>query len=465
MPEQNLAEQINQFISPIAEGMSSVIFYTVSVFGFDLPLVVVWLFSAAIFLTLALRFINLRGFLHAIKILRDPDDDVGPGEVTHFQALTSALSGTVGLGNIASVPVAITLGGPGAVFWMVVAGFFGMTAKFAECYLAIKYRKEHPDGTVSGGPMYYIEHVFSKMKMPAVGKGMAIFFALGTLGGSITVFHVNQAHAQFSSVTGISAPLIFGAGFSLIVGLVVLGGIKSIARVTEVLVPWMIGLYFLAGLVIILMNIPQLPGAFEVILKSAFGLDAVGGGMVGAIINGVRRATYSSEAGLGSAAIAHSAARTKEPLTQGYVALLEPFIDTVIVSTMTGLVVIVTGAYATDLVGIEMTSAAFASVISWYPAVFSVAAVMFAYSTSVTWVYYGERAAVYLFGGSRMVVNTYKIILLLFLSTGAALQLSAVINIVDSFLFAMAIPNILALYLLFPEIRRDLIAYEAKKIN
>ena len=462
MPEQTLAEKINAIISPIADAMSSVIFYAVNVFGFQLPLVVVWLFSAAVFLTLGLRFINLRGFSNAIKILTDPKEKEGPGEVSHFQALTSALSGTVGLGNIASVPVAIMLGGPGAVFWMVVAGFFGMTAKFAECYLAVKYRKENPDGSISGGPMYYIEHVFAKMRVPRIGKFLAVFFALGTLGGSLTVFHVNQAHAQFSSVTGISAPLIFGMGFSAIVGLVVLGGIKSIAKVTEILVPWMVGLYFLAGLVIVVLHFDQLPHAFEVIFKSAFGLDAAAGGAVGAMINGIRRATYSSEAGLGSAAIAHSVAKTKEPLTQGYVALLEPFIDTIIVSTMTGIVVIVTGAYATDLVGIEMTSAAFSGVISWYPVVFSVAAIMFAYSTSVTWVYYGERAAVYLFGNGRHVINTYKIILLIFLSTGAALQLSAVINIVDSFLFAMAIPNILALYLLYPEIKADVVEYEGR---
>ncbi|MEM7283140.1 MAG: alanine/glycine:cation symporter family protein, partial [Pseudomonadota bacterium] len=401
-------------------------------------------------------------FSHAIRILCESEQDNEPGEVTHFQALTSALSGTVGLGNIASVPVAITLGGPGAVFWMVVAGFFGMTAKFAECYLAMKYRKENSDGTISGGPMYYIEHVFTRMRLPKLGKGFAVFFALGTIGGSLTVFHVNQAHVQFESVTGISAPLTFGIGFALIVGLVVLGGIKSIARVTEVLVPWMVGLYLLAGLIILVMHVTAIPEAVVIIIKSAFGLDAAAGGFVGAMINGIRRATYSSEAGLGSAAIAHSAAKTKEPMTQGYVALLEPFIDTVVVSTMTGIVVVVTGTYALGLEGIEITSAAFATVISWFPYLFSVAAILFGYSTSITWVYYGERGAVYLFGNDKRVILAFKIFVLMFLSIGASLELSAVINIVDSFLFAMAIPNILALYLMFPEIRRDLLAYEAR---
>lgn len=465
MSDLSASEKVNAFISPIAEAMSSVIFYQITLWGFQVPLVLIWLFSAAVFLTFGLRLINLRGFSHAIRILREPEQDNEPGEVSHFQALTSALSGTVGLGNIASVPVAITLGGPGAVFWMIVAGFFGMTAKFAECYLAMKYRKENSDGTISGGPMYYIEHVFTRMRLPKIGKGLATFFALGTLGGALTVFHVNQAHAQFVSVTGISAPLIFGFCFSLIVGLVVLGGIKSIARVTEILVPWMVGLYLLAGFTILFLNFSAIPEAVALILKSAFGLDAAAGGFVGAMINGIRRATYSSEAGLGSAAIAHSAAKTKEPMTQGYVALLEPFIDTVVVSTMTGIVVVVTGTYALGLPGIEMTSAAFSTAISWFPYVFSVAAILFGYSTSVTWVYYGERGAVYLFGNRKNVIYLYKIILLTLLSFGAALELSAVINIVDSFLFAMAIPNILALYLMFPEIRRDLLSYEARIAN
>lgn len=463
MSDASLADQVNQIITPIADWMASIVFYEVTLFNIGVPLVLIWLFSAAVFLTVFLRFINLRGFLEAFRIMRDPEDAKGPGEVSHFQALTSALSGTVGLGNIASVPVAITLGGPGALFWMIVAGFFGMTAKFAECYLAVKYRKVHEDGTVSGGPMYYIEHVFNKMKLKRAGKALAILFALGTLGGSLTVFHVNQAHAQFTSVTGISAPLIFGVGFALLVGLVVLGGIKSIARVTSVLVPWMVLLYVLAGLVILVIHAGQIPQAFRVIFESAFGLDAAAGGFVGAMINGIRRATYSSEAGLGSAAIAHSVARTKEPLSQGYVALLEPFIDTVIVSTMTGLVVVVTGAYISGAEGIEMTSNAFSGVISWYPAVFCLAAVMFAYSTSVTWVYYGERAAVYLFGAGKGVINSYKLFVLFFLSLGAALELQTVIKIVDSFLFTMAIPNILALYLLFPEIRRDVLAYELRR--
>ena len=462
MPESGFAQAINDAMSPIGDAMSSVIFYTINIFGIAVPLVVLWLFSATIFLTFALKFINLSGFKHAIAILRNPEQSKGPGEVSHFQALTSALSGTVGLGNIASVPIAIMLGGPGAVLWMVLAGFLGMTAKFAECYLAIKYRKVHDDGTVSGGPMYYIELAFTRLKLPNVGKFMAIFFALGTLGGSITIFHVNQAHAQFTTVTDISAPLIFGIGFSLLVGLVILGGIKLIARVTSVLVPWMCGIYVAAALGVLFVNLDQIPTAFGVIIDSAFGLDAAGGGMVGAMINGIRRATYSSEAGLGSAAIAHSAAKTSEPMTQGYVAMLEPFIDTVVVSTMTGLVVIVTGAYASDLSGIEMTSAAFGSVISWYPALLSISAILFAYSTCITWVYYGEKAVAYLFGDSRSAVNIYKSLLLILLSTGAAIQLSSVVNIADSFLFAMAIPNILALYLMFPEISRDLKAYQKK---
>ncbi|WP_216824994.1 alanine/glycine:cation symporter family protein [Agarilytica rhodophyticola] len=460
MPEQSISESINQAIMPFADGMSAVIFYSINIFGNDVPLVLIGLFSAAVFFTLSLRFINLRGFTHSIKILRDPDEDVGEGDVSHFQALTSALSGTVGIGNLASVPVAIAIGGPGALFWMIVMGFFSMTTKFVECYMSVKYRRESPNGEVSGGPMYYIEHAFNKINLPKMGKFWAIFFAVSSVGGSMTIFPVSQAYVQFSFTTGIDAPLIFGVVFSAIVGVAIIGGIKTIGRVTEIVVPWMCGLYLLAGVVILVINASVLPSALASIIKGAFGMDAAAGGFIGALINGVRRAAYSSEAGFGSAAFAHSAARTKKPISQGYVALLEPFIDTVVVATMTGLVVVVTGVYTQDLQGIEITSAAFGSVISWYPTLLVVAAILFAYSTCIAWAYYGERAAIYLFGDSKKVINSYKAFLLVVIATASSIHISVAINIVDSFLFAMAIPNILALYLLSSEIRQDVREYE-----
>ncbi|MHA7872360.1 MAG: alanine:cation symporter family protein, partial [Hyphococcus sp.] len=324
-----------------------------------------------------------------------------------------------------------------------------------------------PDGRTLGGPMFYIEAVFSRMGLKTVGKGAAVFFAIMAMGGSVSVFQVNQAHAQFANVTGLSIPVIFGVIMASGVAFIVLGGIRRIGGSARIIVPAMGVLYVGSALIILMLNAPAIPAAIATIFESAFGLDAAGGGLVGALINGVRRATYSSEAGVGSAAIAHSAVRTNEPLTEGYVALLEPFIDTVVVCTLTGLVVIVTGVYTPylfnpDVVGIEITSQAFENTFGWFPYVLLVASVMFAFSTLVSWAFYGSQAAAYLFGPSRRTDVIFKLTLCTLLATGAAVSLSAIINFIDSMLFAMAIPNILALYLLLPELKRDVKAYQQK---
>ena len=464
-----LAESIDQFFKPFSDAVNAIVFYSVPIAGVDLPIVVIWLMLAALVLTIALGFINIRGFGHGFSLITGGKKrDGAGGEITHFEALSSALSGTVGLGNIASVPVAIALGGPGAVFWMILAGFLGMSSKFAECALAVKYRRINADDTVNGGPMYYIEDVFRRRGLGPVGKFAAVFFAIMTIGASVSVFQVNQSYEQFELVTKIEAPLIYGAIISGLVAIVILGGIKKIARVTRILVPAMGILYLSAAAVIILLYVGVIPGVIVDIYRSAFGLEAAGGGMVGALINGMKRATYSSEAGVGSAAIAHAAVKTDEPVTEGYVALLEPFIDTIVVCTVTALVILVTGAhepflYSTGpLSGISMTSAAFEGTFSWYPVVLLVSVVLFAFSTLVTWAHYGAQAAGYLFGSSRAVDVTFKLLLCLALSTGAAIQLGSIINFIDSMLFAMAVPNIIALYLLLPELRRDVKAYNAK---
>ena len=464
----SFAERIDNALTPVSDFVSSIIFYSVNFFGVSLPLVVVWLIAAAVILTISLGFINLRGFRHGWHLIFNPREHLdADGEISHFQALSAALSGTVGLGNIASVPIAIILGGPGAIFWMILAGFFGMSAKFAECALAVKYRKVLPDGRTLGGPMFYIEEVFRRMGLKTLGKAAAVFFAIMAMGASVSVFQVNQAHAQFANVTGISAPIIFGVIMASGVAYIILGGIKRIGGSARIIVPAMGVLYVGSALFILAMNIPAIPGAITTIFESAFGLDAAGGGLVGALINGMRRATYSSEAGVGSAAIAHSAVKTNEPLTEGYVALLEPFIDTIVVCTITGLVVIVTGVYqpylfTPDVVGIEITSLAFESAFSWFPIILMVASMMFAFSTLVSWAFYGSQAAAYLFGPSKRTDVIFKLTLCFLLSTGAAVSLSAIINFIDSMLFAMAIPNIVALYLLLPELKRDVKAYEAK---
>ncbi|GAB4521276.1 MAG: alanine/glycine:cation symporter family protein [Parvularculaceae bacterium] len=462
------ADQINETLTPVADFVSSIVFFSIDINGVALPLVVIWLIGAGIVTTVYLRFVNIRGFLEAFRIIRTPEKRTDhPGEITHFQALTAALSGTVGLGNIASVPVAIALGGPGAAFWMVLAGFLGMTTKFVECTLAVKYRRINPDGTVSGGPMYYIEHVFRRMGVGPLGRALAVFFAIMTLGGSMSVFQVNQAHAQFTAATGVSAPLIFGILMSGAVGLVILGGIRSIARVTSRLVPLMAIIYLAAGVIILIVNAPGVPTALWAIIHDAFAPDAVAGGMIGAMIQGIRRATYSSEAGVGSAAIAHSAVKTDTPITEGYVALLEPFTDTVVVSLMTALIIVVTGSHLLyvpgEVEGIQLTSAAYESVFGWFPIILSISAMLFAFSTLVTWAFYGVKAVTYMVGESKIAELIYKIALVAILSTGAAISLSAVIDFIDSMLFAMAAPNIIALYLLLPEVRRDMLAYEKRR--
>jgi len=462
------ADAINNALTPVSDWVSSIIFYSVNVAGVSLPLVVVWLIVAGIVLTFSLRFINLRGFRHGWHLIFNPKEHLdAAGEISHFQALSAALSGTVGLGNIASVPVAIALGGPGAIFWMILAGFFGMSAKFAECALAVKYRRVEPDGRVIGGPMFYIEEVFARIGLKKIGKAAAVFFAIMAMGASVSVFQVNQAHAQFANVTGISAPLIFGGIMAAGVAFIILGGIKRIGSSARIIVPAMGALYVGAALIILAMNFAAIPEAIETIFRSAFGLEAAGGGLVGALINGMRRATYSSEAGVGSAAIAHAAVKTNEPLTEGYVALLEPFIDTIVICTITGLVVVSTGVYEPflynpDVVGIEITSAAFESAFSWFPIVLLVASVLFAFSTLVSWAFYGSQAAAYLFGHTKRVDVIFKLTLCFMLSTGAAISLSSIINFIDSMLFGMCIPNIIALYLLLPELKRDVKAYEAK---
>lgn len=469
----NLAHEIDAAFAPVSNAVNSVIFYSIDFFGVSLPLVVVWLIVAALVFTVSLRFINLTGFGHALALVsgrRTQHLTKGDGEISHFQALSSALSGTVGLGNIASVPVAIAIGGPGAVFWMIVAGFLGMSSKFAECALAVKYRRVQPDGRTIGGPMFYIEDVFKRRGMKTLGKAAAIFFAVMAMGGSISLFQVNQSYAQFSSVTGISgsnAEIAYGIILCSLVAFVVLGGIKRIGFVSGILVPFMGILYLGAGLVIIALNIDALPKAIATIFNSAFGLDAAGGGLVGALINGVKRATYSNEAGIGSSAIAHSAVRTSEPLTEGFVASLEPFIDTLVICTITALVVIVTGAYEPYLFhpperGIEITSAAYASAFSWFPIILLIASMLFAFTTLVSWAFYGAQAAAYVFGPSRKVDVAFKLSLCALLSLGATLSLSNIINFIDAMLFGMCIPNIIALYLLLPELKRDIAVYNRK---
>lgn len=463
---------VNAFTA-FSDWLTSIVFYAPTIGGVAVPFIVVWLVVAGIFFTVWLGFMNIRGFGHAINLVRgkysDPND---AGEVSHFQALATAVSGTVGLGNIAGVAIAVAIGGPGATFWMIVAGFVGMSTKMAECMLGVKYRREHADGTVSGGPMYYLRDGLAAQGKAKLGRFLAAAFAVCMIGGSLgggNMFQSNQATAQIIEVTGGedgalgNLSWLIGVIFGVLVGAVIIGGIKSIAKVTEKIVPFMAVLYLTACLVVILGSISAVPAAIAEIFSGAFTGEGVVGGAVGALLVGFQRAAFSNEAGLGSAAVAHSAVRTKEPATEGFVALLEPFIDTIVICTMTALTIVITGAWndpdASDIGGVNLTSRAFESVLPWFPVVLAVAVVMFAFSTMISWSYYGMKATSYLFGDNPVAEQVFKVVFVIFTVIGAVAALGPVINFSDSMIFLMGVFNIIGLYVLAKVIRSVIRSY------
>ncbi len=472
--EGGIDQTINDAFTRVSTEVQDVIFYAVKIGGVEFPLVVGWLALAAVIFTLYFRFINFRGFGHAIRLVKGeytrPDE---VGEVSHFQALATAVSGTVGLGNIAGVAAAISLGGPGATFWMIAAGLLGMSTKFAECTLGVKYRRENADGTVSGGPMFYLSRGLSQQGMAGLGKVLAAVFAVvcifGSLGGG-NAFQSNQAFAQMRSVTGGddgplgggAAGVLFGIVLAICVGVVIIGGIKRIAKITDKLVPFMAVFYVAACLIVLVGNLGSIPEAIRLIIEGAFSPEGVAGGFVGVLITGVQRAAFSNEAGLGSAAIAHSAVQTNRPVTEGYVALLEPFIDTVVICTMTALTIVVTGVYVggEGVEGVRLTSEAFETVLPWFPNVLAVAVLLFAFSTQLAWSYYGAKATAYLTNESRIADTVYKAVFLVFVVIGAASSLDVIIGFSDAMIFAMSIPNLIGVYLLMRVIKRELTEYE-----
>lgn len=478
---EKISQNIDAFFEPIVQVLDSVIFFDpfdavgLGIEGVKIPFVVIWLIFGSLFFTIRMGFINLSGFKHAIDLVRGKYDDPNAkndGEVSHFQALATALSATVGLGNIAGVAVAISLGGPGATFWMILAGFIGMASKFVECTLGVKYRTVDKNGIVSGGPMYYLSSALAQ-KGPIfgyLGKGLAVLFCILCVGGSFgggNMFQANQAYAQLANVAPFleGKSLYFGIFLAIAVGIVIIGGIRSIAKVTEKIVPLMCGIYIIAALAIIAVNITEFPYVIQRIITGAFSHEAVTGGAIGVLIVGFQRAAFSSEAGIGSASIAHSTAKTKEPISEGMVALLEPFIDTIVVCTLTASVIIFSGAYDVGdetVEGTSLTSAAFASVIPWFPYVLAVAISLFAFSTMISWSYYGLKAWEFLFGNSRLADLTYKMLFLIFVVIGASINLGAVVDFSDMMILGMAFPNVIGLLLLSKEIRSDLMEYWQK---
>ncbi|RKS56032.1 AGCS family alanine or glycine:cation symporter [Gillisia mitskevichiae] len=436
----------------------------------NIPFIVVWLILGSIFFTLRLKFVNIRGFKHSIDLARGKyDDPDAPGMITHFQAMATAVSATVGLGNIAGVAVAISLGGAGATFWMFLAGFFGMSLKFAECTLGVKYRFIDDEGRIFGGPMNYLRYGLEKRNLKHLGKFLAILFAVLGVGASFGGGNMLQSNQAFKIVSE-QIPVLqgqgfwFGIGFALLVGAVIIGGIKSIAKVTAKVVPVMAILYVLGCLVVIGYHIEYIGGAFLAIADGAFSAEALKGGFIGVLIIGLQRAAFSSEAGVGSAAIAHSAAKTNHPIADGFTSLVEPFIDTMLVCTMTALVLIFTGMHETSsgLGGVELTADAFGSVISWFPSVLAVAVFLFAFSTMVSWSYYGMRSWTFLFGKSKKIELVYKVMYLGFVVLGASVSLGAVLSFADMMILAMSFPNIIGLYIMAPEINADMKIYWQK---
>lgn len=517
-PNQNelgIDERIDQAFRPIANCWEATVFYQAPFpEPFNLPIVLYLLIIGATFFTLVFGFINIRRFPLALQVVRgkfddiemadDPDhkdphvekaeinivdgdipdtikDEGHHGEVNHFQALATAVSGTVGLGNIAGVAVAIGIGGPGATLWMIIAGLLGMSSKFVECTLGVKYRDVDKDGTVHGGPMYYLSRGFADLKMGPVGKVLAVVFAVFCVGGSFgggNAFQANQATSQITTMFDLNASggarTLIGIVMAILVAVVIIGGIKRIAKVTEKLVPLMAVIYIIASLIIILAHFTEIPAAIGMIISGAFTPEAGVGGIAGVIIQGFRRAAFSNEAGAGSAAIAHSAVRTKYPASEGLVALLEPFIDTVVICTMTAVVIVLFnmdgyfqyGGVGGNVMigsetvnGVDLTARAYNDVLPGFNVVLTIAIVLFAFSTMISWSYYGLQSWKYLFGRSAAADLSFKVLFCIFVVIGAAASLGSVLAFSDAMILAMVFPNMIGLFFLFPKVREELNRY------
>ena len=440
------------------------VFARVAVFGIEVELIVLWLAAPMLFFTVWLGFINLRALSLAFRILRghfyDPD---APGSLSQYAALTTALSGTVGLGNIAGVAIAISMGGPGAAFWMFVIGWFAMSLKCAEVTLGLKYRDVFADGSVAGGPMYYLRKGLARRGLVRFGGLLAVLYALLAIGGAGPFLQVNQSFAQVAATTGLQSALAYGLLIALATGLVIIGGVRWIGQATSRLVPIMGLIYVFGCLAILLGNAAQIGPALATIVSDAFASDSVAGGIIGAFIVGMRRAVYSSEAGIGTAVIAHSAAKTREPASEGLVALIEPFIDTVIICSLTAITLVVAGTYLNSgLEGIEITSMAFAGVFPGFELVLTFAVVLFAYSTILAWGYYGLQAWCFLFGHSGPSQTLFKLIYCCVLPIGALLPMDRVVDLIDSLFFLMAVPNVIGLYILADEVRGEIRSYRRR---
>ena len=478
----NIDALIDEKLSPITNAIANLIFCPLP--GTDIPVIIFWILFAGFFFTIYFRGLSVWGFKHAIETVishdKDHEDNHGhkegnTGEVSSLQALATALSGTIGIGSIAGVAISISIGGPGAAFWIFAGALLGMAIKFVEATAAVKYRRFNLDGSVSGGPMHYIAHGLTRKKLRPLGQTLSVIFATLCVGGAITggnMIQINQSAHQLVLITGGEQSFLHGCTWAIglvvavLVGASVFGGIKSIARVTSILVPSMCFLYIGASLVVILANFVHIPHAIWVIVKQAFAPEAVAGGVFGTIIIGLRRSVQTNEAGTGAAAIAYAAVKTKEPVSQGFVSILETFL-TGILCLLTSFSIVFSGSYLEPhegISGIEMASSAFESVIPFFPIILSVVVILFALSTLISWAYYGQKAWNFLLGEGKKRNITFNIIYCLFIIAGSAMNVKSIIDITDAMMIAMSIPNIIALYILAPEIKHDLLDY-CKRFN
>ena len=467
----NVDAFIDQKVAPIMNFIASLVFYPVKICGYDVPIIIFWILFAGIFFTFYFKGISIIGLKHSIDVLRQPaEGGDGSGEVSSYHALATALSGTIGIGCIAGVAISISIGGPGAAFWIFTGALLGMAIKFIEATLSVKYRRFNLDGSVSGGPMHYIAHGLTRKKMRKLGQFLSVVFAILCIGGGITggnMIQINQSAHQLIFITGAEHSFlngytwVFGLVVAILIGLVIVGGIKSIAKVTAVLVPTMCLMYIVSGLIVIFANFANIPHAIILILREAFHPTAVAGGVFGTIIIGLRRSVQSNEAGTGAAAIVYATAKTKEPVSQGFVALIETFL-TGLLCLFTSFAIIFSGTCNTataQISGIELASNAFKSVIPFFPYILSLIAIMFAISTLISWAYYGQKAWTFLLGEGKKRVLTFNIIYCIFIVIGSAMNVRSVIDITDAMMIAMTIPNIIVLYILAPEIKKDLKDY------
>lgn len=468
----NVDEFMDKHVAPISDAVAKLIFFPINICGNNVPLIIFWVLIAGFFFTFYFKGISVWGFKHALDVVAKPAEkhNDGCGEVSSFQALATALSGTIGIGSIAGVAISISIGGPGAAFWIFAGALLGMSIKFVEATLAVKYRRFNLDGSVSGGPMHYIAHGLTRKKMRWLGQPLSVLYAILCIGGGITggnMIQINQTAHQIVFITGGSHSIFHGYTWliglvaAVLIGMVIVGGIKSIAKVTTILTPTMCLLYIVSGLIVIFANFMNIPHAIALIIREAFHPTAVAGGVIGTIIIGLRRSVQSNEAGTGAAAIVYATAQTKEPVSQGFVALLETFL-TGVLCLFTSFAIVFSGACthaAKEISGIELASNAFQSVIPFFPIILSIIAVMFALSTLISWAYYGQKAWTFLFGEGKKRVLAFNLIYCLFIIIGSAMNVKSVIDITDAMMIALCVPNIIVLYILCPEIKRDLKSY------